>query len=146
MSTRLTSILVAALFTLISTAAWAQATEERISSPAADTPEATVQRALAACMEGSFSAYLATVHTEHKETAPQRAQRQRYEWARFSKQCRWYLVAETPVTFVITRRDPDGQNYYRLFVKDQNNANRMPVPVRLKRESAGGWGIVTNSL
>ena len=125
--------------------AWAQGSGETIRDPAANTPEATVLAALRAGLAGDFNAYLAQVHEEHKATPAQRSQRERYEWARFKRQVRWYLASESPITFVVARRQEDGANYYRIFLQDQRNPNRMPTPVKLKRDGES-WKIVTNSL
>jgi hypothetical protein len=140
----LTSI-VFSLAILIASVAFAQAKTERISKPAATTPEATVVAALKAALAGDFEAYLVTVHPDHKATSKQIAQRKRYEWKRFAKQAAWYPVSRTPIVIVVTRRDPQGESHYRIFVKDQTHKERMPVPVRL-RKSGNAWKIVTNSL
>ena len=119
--------------------------EETIKDPKPNTAEGTIAAALEAGLAGDFDAYLETIHPEHKATTEQRSQRQKYEWARFEKQAAWYVVSQKPMTFVIARRQPDGDNYLKVFLKDQKNKERMPVPVQLKKDGAG-WKIVTSSL
>ena len=119
--------------------------EETIKDPKANTAEATIAAALKAGMAGDFGAYLETIHPEHKETRDQRNQREKYEWARFVKQAAWYVKAADPITFVVARRVQDGDKYLKVFVKDQKNADRMPVPVQLKKDG-DGWKITTSSL
>ena len=125
-------------------ASMAAAADETISKPAANSPEATVAEALKAGLAGDFDAYLAAIHPEHKETSDQRKQRENYEWKRFVKQVKWYVTSEKPIAFVVTRRVPEDK-YYKIFVKDHKNKDRMPVPVTLKKDGSG-WKIVTNSL
>lgn len=126
-------------------AAQAQAKPETISAPKPNTPEAAISAAFAAGLAGDFPAYLKTVHSEHKATPSQRKSREKYEWKRFSQQLRWYLLKESPVTYQIVMRRPSGEKYLRVFIKDQKNKSRMPVPVRLKLDG-DAWKIVTSSL
>jgi len=125
----------------------ASAKQKTITKPKAGSPAATVMAALRAGVAGNFQAYLKTVHPEHKETPRQRKERKKYEWKRFSKQASWYVVKGKVFGFQIVRRQPEGRNSIRLFIRDQrpDHASRMPVPVRLKR-AGNEWKIVTSSL
>ena len=107
--------------------------------------QATLVAAFEAALAGDLQAYLATLHPESKETEVQRKQLERFEWQRFSRQAAWYLVSKAPVSFEVVRRGDTGPNSTRVFVKDQKNKDRMPVPVRLKRHRTG-WKITANSL
>jgi hypothetical protein len=141
MSTRRNLIV---LLALLLTPALALADDEVVTKPVANSPEATVAEALTAGLAGDFDAYLETVHPEHKETPEQRRQRKKYEWSRFERQATWYVRTREPLSFVVTRRAESG-DYVRVFLRDQRNRARMPVPVRLKK-AGDGWKIVTSSL
>ncbi len=130
--------------TLALLAQTAQAADETIKSPKAGSAEATIEAAFKAALKNDFDAYLETIHPEHKETTDQRNQRKAYEWKRFTNQVKWYLVSESPITYVISRRVPEDK-YLKIFVKDQKNKDRMPVPVTLKKDG-DGWKIQTSSL
>ena len=135
---------LALLLALLLTPALARANDEVVAKPAPNSPEATVRDALAAGLAGDFDAYLETVHPEHKETAEQRRHRKNYEWSRFERQATWYVRTRRPLSFVVTRRAESGAEV-RIFLRDQVNRGRMPVPVRLKK-AGDTWKIVTSSL
>lgn len=122
-----------------------KAAEETIKDPKPGTPEAAVAGALQAALAGDFALYLDVIHPEFKDTDEQKRQRERYEWKRFLPQARWYLVAEKPLTFVVTSRKADGDRFVTLYIKDQKNKERMPVPVSLKKDGEV-WKIRTSSL
>ena len=136
------STLVALALVLL--AQTALAADETIKNPKANSAEATIEAAFKAALKNDFDAYLETIHPEHKETTDQRNQRKSYEWKRFTTQVKWYLVSESPITFVVARRVPEDK-YIKIFVKDQKNKDRMPVPVTLKKDG-DGWKIQTSSL
>ncbi len=138
-------LIVAFVMTLFVTNASAKG--ETITKPKAGSPEATLMEALRAGVAGNFNAYLATIHPEHKETPRQRKERKKYEWKRFSKQASWYVLKGKTFGFHIVNRRPEGRNRIKIFIKDQrpDHADRMPVPVILKRAGAE-WKIVTSSL
>ncbi|MEC8025532.1 MAG: hypothetical protein VX223_16500 [Myxococcota bacterium] len=137
---------LAMLFVALLIAGVAEA-DEVVTNPASGTPEAAISTAFAAALGNDFSKYLDAVHPEHKQTARQKNERQKYEWQRFQKQCRWYLKAENPITYAVVSRREEGSKPSRVvvFIRDQKNKNRMPVPVRLKQHSSG-WKIVVSSL
>lgn len=118
---------------------------ETIRDPKPDTPEAPIAVALKAALAGDFTAYLVAVHPDDKATDEQRHQRERYEWKRFKTQAKRYLVSEDPVAFVVVRRVPQGDERTKVFLKDQMNPDRMPVPVSLRKDGEA-WKIETNSL
>ena len=121
---------------------------DTIRNPAAGTPEEVVTKALEAALAGDFAAYVAMVHSEHKETARQRSQRERYEWTRFKRQAEWYVASRNPLAWELVRRAAEGEAYLKMFVKDQKHPDRMPVPVRMKKDPKAGnaYRIVVNSL
>ena len=119
--------------------------DETIRNPATGTPEHTIAMAFSAAIAKDYARYLDTVHPEHRDTEKQRRERERYEWSRFLKQYRWYLSSDAPVTFAITSRREEGKDSRRVFLRDQKNKERMPVPVRMKRHQ-GQWKIVVASL
>ena len=116
-----------------------------VKNPATGTPEATLVAAFEAAQAADFSKYLQVIHAEHKETARQRKEREKYEWSRFRKQYKWYLLSEQPISFAVTSRREEGKNTLRLFIRDQRTKDRMPVPVRMKRDGSG-WKIIVSSL
>jgi hypothetical protein len=122
-----------------------KAAGETVKDPKPDAPEAPIATALKAALAGDFLAYLAAVHPDDTVTDEQRRQRERYEWKRFKVQAKWYLASEDPVSFVVVRRVPQGDTQMRVFVKDLKNADRMPVPVSLRKDG-DAWKIETNSL
>lgn len=138
------SALSTVLMALALVALPARAADTVVSAPAPGSPEAVVASALEAALAGDFAAYLKTVHPDERATPTQRSERERYEWKRFKNHAEWYVKTRTPLTFVLVSRDGEGDNL-RIFVRDQKNKDRMPVPVRLKR-TGSGWGITTNSL
>ncbi|MGM0574394.1 MAG: hypothetical protein ACQEXJ_01495 [Myxococcota bacterium] len=113
--------------------------------PADDTAEAVLKRAFRAALSDDFEAYLETVHPAKRQNAMQRDAIERYEWSRFREQASWYLTSEDPPEFEVARRTGDGEERVRLFVKDQDHSDRMPVPVRFEKRR-GHWYIVANSL
>ena len=121
--------------------------DEVVTNPASGTPEAAISTAFAAALANDYSKYLGAIHPEHKQTARQKNERRKYEWKRFQKQCRWYLKSDNPITYAVVSRREEGSKSSRvvLFIRDQKNTNRMPVPVRLKHHSSG-WKIVVSSL
>ena len=118
---------------------------ETIQAPAAGTPEAAIGDLLRAGLKKSFADYLAVVHPDERSTEEQRSQKERYEWKRFSQQAAWYAATLEPLTFVIAKREPQGENKVKVFVVDQKNKGRSPVPVMLVRAD-GRWLVWTNSL
>ena len=136
----------AVLLIALGLTATAHAKDETVKGPFKEgSPEWVIATALKAAVAGDFNAYLTVIHPEHKSTRDQKSQRERYEWKRFKKQHRWYIVKDKPMTFVITQRREEGTNYKRIFLRDQKNKGRMPVPLRLKK-SGDRWYIVTSSL
>lgn len=136
-------ILVAVTTTWLGLQAYA-ATTTVVKNPAAGTPEATVTAAFQAALKGDFKAYLQTIHPDERATIQQKIQLERYSWARFKKQARRYLITADPVSYAVVRRQEESGGV-KLFIKDQTQAERMPVPVRLAK-GPGGWGITSNSL
>jgi|GEM_PF-1857626 len=134
-----------ALAAVGSSTAFAQSKHETISAPAAGTPEYVVLHALKAARAARFDAYLDLLHPDVKSTPEEVEQRRRYEWSRFVKQAPWYLTSESPITFVIVRRDPQAEDSVKLFLKDQLHKDRMPTPVTLLKSGAE-WKIKSNSL
>lgn len=131
---------------LLLTASVASAADRTVKAPDTEgTAEHAIIKAFEAAIAGDFEAYLAVVHSEHKETRDQRSQRERYEWKRFKKQHEWYLKSKKPITFVITSVREEGNKQKRIFVKDQTHPKRMPVPVRLKKDGEA-WKITVSSL
>ena len=118
---------------------------ETIQNPQRGTPEFAVSQALKAAIAGDFEAYLETVHPDDKTTKSQRDQRKNYEWKRFMKQAKWYLLSTKAISFVVTQRRPDGKKAVRLYIQDQKNKESMPRPVKLKK-AGKSWKINTNSL
>jgi len=145
MNRRMMTVLVLALVTTawLGLQAYA-ATTTVVKNPGAGTPEATLTAAFQAALKGDFKAYLKTIHPDERATIQQKIQIERYSWARFKKQARRYLITVEPMTYAIVRRE-DETGGVRLFIKDQTQPDRMPVPVRLAK-GAGGWGITSNSL
>lgn len=118
---------------------------ETIAAPAAGTPEAAIGDLLRAGLKKNFADYLALLHPEERSTEEQRSQKERYEWKRFSQQAAWYAATREPLTFVIAKREPQGETKLKVFLVDQKNKNRSPVPVMLVRAD-GRWHVWTNSL
>lgn len=141
------SLRVAPMLVLLLGSVTARADETVVTAPAAGTPEAVVAAALEAGLAGDFAAYLKLVHPEERATPTQRSDRERYEWKRFAKQAAWYVRQAKPMTFVVTRRevDEDGKEA-RLFIKDLTKKDRMPVPIRMRKDARQGWGITVSSL
>ncbi|HZE96376.1 MAG TPA: hypothetical protein VE981_05090 [Planctomycetota bacterium] len=133
-----------ALGILVAAGTLASADEETIKDAAAGTPEATVAAALKAALAGDFEAYVQLLPAE-KRTDEQRASVERYEWARFKRQAAGYVKSKDPLTFVIVRREPKGEDAVKLFIKDHKVEGRMPVPVQLKKDG-NTWLIVANAL
>ncbi len=105
-------------------------------------PEATLDAALRAGAAGDFQAYLALVHSADKQNQKQRDDIERFAWARFSRQARWYVDASG--RFNVDRRTTEGEDVM-LYVHDYFNQGRMPPPLRL-RPDQGAWRIAANSL
>lgn len=123
----------------------ALAAEETVKAPAPKgSPEAALVLAFEAAKAGSFSAYLEAFHPDETSTETQRASREKYEWPRFLKQHTWYLASTAPLTFVVTKKEEDASTA-RLYLKDQKNPDRMPVPVRFKK-SGETWLVTSSSL
>ena len=110
--------------------------------PAGAPPEATLEAAIRAGVAGDFQAYLALVHSAERQNQKQITDIERFSWARFSKQARWYLDANG--RFAVDRRTNEGEDVM-LYVHDHFNAQRMPPPLRL-RPDQGAWRIAANSL
>jgi len=119
--------------------------DQTVTNPADGSPEAVLLSAFYAAKDGDYSKYLKAVHPDHKETARQRKERQKYEWTRFRTQYKWYLITADPISYAVVRRQEDGKDGLRLFIRDQRTKDRLPVPVRMKRYGAR-WGIVVSSL
>ncbi len=133
------------ILALILLAAPEPAQKTPVEAPPASTVEATLKAAFEAALAKDFKAYAATVHPDKKSSSNAVKAIERYEWPRFQKHAEWYLVAKKPVTFEILRRRDAGPDQTRVFLKDQKNKDRMPIPVRLKRHQ-GVWMITANSL
>jgi hypothetical protein len=118
---------------------------ETIQNPQRGTPEFAISQALKAAIAGDFKAYLETVHPDDKTTKSQRDQRKNYEWKRFKKQAKWYLLSDKAISFVVASRKPDGAKAIRLYIQDQKHKKSMPRPVKLKK-AGDSWKITTNSL
>ncbi len=116
-----------------------------VSEPAADAPEAPVARAFRAALADDFGQYLEAVHPSGKSTEQEQALRERYEWSRFLKQFRWYLKSAEPVSFVVVSVRVDGDDVRRVFLRDLQHKDRMPVPVRVRRDG-DTWKLGVNSL
>jgi len=97
-------------------------------------------------VKGDFDAYLETLHPSERENDTQITGIRRFSWKRFSQQVQWYLAAGDPKSFEVVRRDGDGSERQRLFIKDKEHRARMPVPVRFKKAADGRWLITANSL
>jgi len=125
--------------------ALAFASDEVVATPAPDSPEATVQRVLQAGLDRDFTAYLREVHPDRAVTDDQRAQLQRYEWTRMTRQAQWYVVQQKPLTFHLGRRQQLSKSKQKLFVRDQAHPESMPRPVELTQRE-GKWLVTANSL
>jgi hypothetical protein len=136
-------LLVAAL--LIATALSGVATAAEPSRDDKDTAiRALITSAFSAALSGKLDDYLATIHPDARDTSTQRTSIERYSWARFVKQAKWYLDKDDPKSFEIVKKDGTDEQP-RWFVKDREHQDRMPVPVRLMQHE-GRWYIYTNSL
>lgn len=136
--------LVLALLCLPVTAVPAAA--DVVQNPAQDQAEAVLLRVMQAAVDGKVAAYLAEVHPDRRETGDQRTLLERYEWKRFKTQASWYVVPnKDPITVDVVRRAPQGENRVKLFIKDQKNTQRMPVPIEFTRKD-GRWWVTANSL
>lgn len=111
---------------------------------------ATIAAAMKAAIAKDDNAYLETLHPDEVSNKTQRDQILRYSWKRFKGQVTWYLADDKdPSSFKIVKVDPTGEDRVRIFVEDLDHKNRMPVPVRLKKNPKGSklaWGITANSL
>jgi hypothetical protein len=113
-----------------------------------DASEAAIRVVLAdafrAALANKLDDYMATIHPDARDTSTQRTSIERYSWARFVKQAKWYLDKDDPTAFEVVKRDGTAEQP-RWFIKDREHADRMPVPVRLMQHE-GRWYIYTNSL
>ncbi|MFT5431992.1 MAG: hypothetical protein ACI9OJ_002690 [Myxococcota bacterium] len=124
----------------------ASAEDTVVVGPAAEgSPEAAIIGVFEAAIAGDFEAYLAQIHVDHRQSAEQRSQREKYEWKRFRKQHEWYLKSKKPVSFVIVRNREEGNEYKRYTLRDLTHPRRMGVPIRLKKGDAG-WKVTVSSL
>lgn len=145
MITRAARARISLWLVLLALAAAPARADRVVTAPGNDTPEAPVALALSAALSGDFDRYLGAIHSEHRGTPQERDQRQQYEWSRFLEQFRWYLKSEDPLTFVVVSVRVDAPDRRRVFLRDQIHADRMPVPVRVRRDG-DVWRIVVNSL
>lgn len=119
--------------------------EDAAADAAANAPEGTVNRAIAAAIAGNFDKYLAELHPDRKETAEQRSQLQRYEWKRFTAQAAWYVADPAKPVVTVARRQEVSNGKIKLFLKDLKNKDAMPRPIELTLKD-NRWLISSNSL
>ncbi|MEZ4266933.1 MAG: hypothetical protein R3F39_11180 [Myxococcota bacterium] len=105
---------------------------------------AVITTAFSAALSGKLDDYMGTIHPDARDTSTQRTSIERYSWARFVKQAKWYLDKEDAKSFEVVKKDGTDEQP-RWFIKDREHQDRMPVPVRLMQHE-GRWYIYTNSL
>jgi hypothetical protein len=118
---------------------------DTVQNPPPGTAEAAIAAILQAGLDGNFKAYLAEILPSEREVDEQVKQIEKYQWKRFKGNAGKYVSARKPVAFQVTKREPDGDDKLKVFVKDQTQADRMPVPVQLRKQGARWW-VYANSL
>jgi len=107
--------------------------------PVGATPETAIEALLQAGLDQSFDAYLAVLLPSERENPMQIAQRKSFDWKRFKDQATWYVDGNKAATFKIARKEPQGADKLKIFLKDLKHPSRMPVPLHLVREKERWW-------
>ncbi|MCB9728610.1 MAG: hypothetical protein H6744_21465 [Deltaproteobacteria bacterium] len=126
----------------------ALSTSAMAAEPSRDADDAAIRAVLAtafrAALADKLDDYMATIHPDARDSSTQRTSIERYSWARFVKQAKWYLDSGKPESFEVVKKDGTGEQP-RWFIKDREHQDRMPVPVRFMKHE-DHWFIYTNSL
>jgi len=107
--------------------------------PVGATPDAAIEALLQAGLDQSFDAYLAVLLPSERENPQQIAQRKSFDWKRFKDQATWYVESNKAATFKIAKKEPQGTDKLKIFLKDLKHPARMPVPLQLVKDKERWW-------